>query len=338
MGFRLFAVFLWLGAVICLCSLAGLALTGHVPPMIGDLIFSKHPAERTIATIIFGVLGWTLVELAARVPSLLREQGSIAALLKLQHDQQAQITPEIVDKIKGRRAQTRVHQIAIASQTTQQQLRELLPNIAAVDANQLVYKYGALHVYAWILPVLGFIGTAIGMAIAIEGFQGPLEEFSKDQDATTISTQLANTVIPGLAAAFKTTILALAASMVVYVCASALRDWDHRLLNELDYLSLAYLPLPPETALAAIGDDIRMKINSQDDLAKAVAALDKTADALTSVMSKLDAFGSAPAALANATKSVENAAEQLAQASRDLSDASKMPIVATFSRGNGVEK
>ena len=48
-------------------------------------------------------------------------------------------------------------------------LHEAVPAAAALDAGSLAATYSPLNVYAWILPVLGFIGTASGMASASTG-------------------------------------------------------------------------------------------------------------------------------------------------------------------------
>src|SRR5262249_38062476 len=90
-------------------------------------------------------------------------------------------------------------------------LHEGLPAAAAVDASALAASYVPLQVYAWILPVLGFIGTAIGMAHAIGKFSEALRPAAGQIEVTTALSQ---GVIPGLSTAFETTILALATASI----------------------------------------------------------------------------------------------------------------------------
>ena len=125
-------------------------------------------------------------------------------------------------------------------------LHEAVPAAASLDAGTLDASYGPLNVYAWILPVLGFIGTASGMASAIDGFSEVLRGGQVNVDQ--LAAELSQSVIPGLSAAFETTILALAAALVTYLCTNALRSWDQEALDQLDRLCIVLLsrmPQPP---------------------------------------------------------------------------------------------
>ena len=123
-----------------------------------------------------------------------------------------------------------------------------MPAAAALDASKLAASYTPLNVYAWMLPVLGFIGTASGMASSIGGFSSVLQ--GRQGQIEALANELGQKVIPGLSGAFATTILALAAAIVAYLCTSALRGWDQEALDELDrhcIILLSRIPQPEGT-------------------------------------------------------------------------------------------
>src|SRR5260370_41192835 len=71
------------------------------------------------------------------------------------------------------RAIRRANLIIECSQRDPSSLHDAVPAAAALDASKLAASYTPLNVYAWILPVLGFIGTASGMASSIGGVRPP---------------------------------------------------------------------------------------------------------------------------------------------------------------------
>jgi hypothetical protein len=80
-----------------------------------------------------------------------------------------------------------------------------MPAAAALDASKLAASYTPLNVYAWILPVLGFIGTASGMASSIGGFSAALQ--GRQGQIEALANELGQKVIPGLSGAFATTMV-----------------------------------------------------------------------------------------------------------------------------------
>ena len=83
-------------------------------------------------------------------------------------------TPKAFD-LREPRAIRRANLIIECSQRDPSSLHDAIPAAAALDAGKLATSYTPLHVYAWILPVLGFIGTASGMASSIGGFSAALQ-------------------------------------------------------------------------------------------------------------------------------------------------------------------
>lgn len=107
--------------------------------------------------------------------------------------------------------------------------RERLADISGLDICDISGIYSPIKIAIWILPVLGFIGTAFGMSAAISGFS---EALGEGNDAMTGT--LGHIVIPGLAGAFYTTIAALLAAVVCHFCATLFQGYEDDMVDQLD--------------------------------------------------------------------------------------------------------
>jgi biopolymer transport protein ExbB/TolQ len=218
----------------------------------------------------------------------------------------------------GNRALNRVSLIARHEGGLGGSLHESLGGAAALDANSLAGQYHWLHVYAWLLPVLGFVGTAIGMASAISGFSNAIGGAAVDPGA--LVKVLSQNVIPGLASAFQTTVLALLAALVAYYCTSAIQSADQEALEKLDALSLHFLARVPAPELVRNGQMVQLLQNIAQDLghvSKAPGELRSSIDSLR-----------------DATKGIHEAAQVLKAASHELYGSIALPYNVTISRGN----
>jgi len=86
-----------------------------------------------------------------------------------------------------------------------------------VDLRYTVIKY-----LAWLIPTLGFIGTVIGIAVAL-GKAGAMG---------TADPDLLSNVIPLLATAFYTTLLALILSAIIMILLQLIQSSDERVVND----------------------------------------------------------------------------------------------------------
>ncbi len=89
----------------------------------------------------------------------------------------------------------------VAQQGSADGLEERLESLAARDADELDGSYELVRTITWAIPILGFLGTVVGITIAIANI-------TPDQLQNSLSD-----VVGGLAVAFDTTALALALSM-----------------------------------------------------------------------------------------------------------------------------
>lgn len=88
---------------------------------------------------------------------------------------------------------------------------ECLKNQADNDDNCLSSSYTVLKGFIWAIPVLGFIGTVIGLAEAVGGFGAVV---ARGADIEMLKSSLGG-VTSGLAIAFETTLIALVLALLI---------------------------------------------------------------------------------------------------------------------------
>ncbi len=94
--------------------------------------------------------------------------------------------------------------------------------LSDVDAGRAHAAYAMVRLIIWAIPILGFLGTVIGITIAIAAL-----------DPKALEGSL-NTVTGGLGVAFDTTALALALSMVLMAGQFVIDRQEQRLLADVD--------------------------------------------------------------------------------------------------------
>jgi len=97
-----------------------------------------------------------------------------------------------------------------------------------VDANRIAGSYSLLKVFLWALPILGFIGTVLGLSSAMAGFG------STDLTDVTALKIAVGAITTGLASAFNTTLLGLILSMLLIFPMSAVQKREEDCLNDID--------------------------------------------------------------------------------------------------------
>ena len=109
---------------------------------------------------------------------------------------------------------------------------EILRSQASQDESMVETSYSLIQAFVWAIPVLGFIGTVLGLSEAIGQFSGVL---GGADDIDQISMALKG-VTAGLATAFETTLEALVAALFIQLGITVLRKGEEEFLDDaMDY-------------------------------------------------------------------------------------------------------
>lgn len=104
---------------------------------------------------------------------------------------------------------------------------EILRSQAERDESAMDTSYSLLRGFIWAIPVLGFIGTVLGLSAAIGAFGGILGA-STEMSQITVSLKQ---VTAGLATAFETTLEALVAAVAIQLLLTFLRKSEEEFLD-----------------------------------------------------------------------------------------------------------
>lgn len=106
----------------------------------------------------------------------------------------------------------------------------ILRSQAANDEDQIASSYTLVNALVWAVPVLGFIGTVLGLSHAIGDFTRTLQAAG---DLNAIKTNLQG-VTSGLATAFETTLVALVGALIIQLYLNFLQQRETDLLDEFN--------------------------------------------------------------------------------------------------------
>jgi len=105
---------------------------------------------------------------------------------------------------------------------------EILRSQAAQDESTMETSYALVRGFVWAIPVLGFIGTVLGLSQAIGGFGGVL---ATAEDVGQLGPALRE-VTGGLSTAFDTTLEALVAALLIQLAMTFLKKSEEEFLDE----------------------------------------------------------------------------------------------------------
>jgi biopolymer transport protein ExbB/TolQ len=104
----------------------------------------------------------------------------------------------------------------------------ILRSEASQEEGSMETSYSLVHGFVWAIPVLGFIGTVLGLSQAIGAFSSVLGSAT---DVSEISVALRG-VTAGLATAFETTLVALVAALAIQLLLTALKKAEEDFLDD----------------------------------------------------------------------------------------------------------
>lgn len=119
-------------------------------------------------------------------------------------------------------------------------LPDVLNHHAENDELQVDGSYGAINMLIFALPILGFIGTVLGLGDAIGGFGQTLSVGTENLGGLIESLQ---GVAGGLSVAFDTTLLALVCTLILQIYASTVRARETAFLEDCnDFMQNEFFP------------------------------------------------------------------------------------------------
>jgi hypothetical protein len=115
----------------------------------------------------------------------------------------------------------------------------MIGSLSEVDAAKANGSYGIVKVFLWAIPIMGFIGTVVGIGAAIGGF-GAVFGAGEGGDMSQIKEPLL-AVLSSMAVAFDTTLLALVVSIILSFPASSLQGQEDDLVSDIDEYCVDHL-------------------------------------------------------------------------------------------------
>jgi biopolymer transport protein ExbB/TolQ len=169
-----------------------------------------------------------------------------------------------------------------------------LGNQSQIDANAVESSYTMIRVFIWAIPLLGFIGTVLGISEAVAGFSDSVAQ-AVDLD---VMKQSIGAVTSGLGVAFDTTLLALVMSIFIMFPTSSLQKAEEDFLDRVDVYCEQHLGrrlddsgteagAPPD----ALPGLVHLTDGASEGLAKLEAHLSRLADAVGALDERLDKTG-----------------------------------------------
>ena len=111
----------------------------------------------------------------------------------------------------------------------------ILRSQADRDSDAMETSYTIVNGFLWAIPILGFIGTVLGLSDAIGSFGGVL---SADTDMSSLIPTLKK-VTGGLSTAFETTLIALVIALALQLYSVTIRKQEEEFLDECgEYCSI----------------------------------------------------------------------------------------------------
>ena len=210
--------------------------------------FCSHPLETATATLFF--IG--MATLAIKALTMFGENTALAHLR--QFDATVKDASTSVEKaerlqkylqsfssrMRGSHAGRRIEDVCefVRGRCSVDGLEEHMKYLAELAMEQLHRSYGLVRTVTWAVPILGFLGTVIGITIAIA-------RVTPQQLDTSL-----NEVTGGLAVAFDTTALALALSLILVFATYLIERAEQNALGRVEEFGTKQLLLlfPPEPA------------------------------------------------------------------------------------------
>ncbi len=158
------------------------------------------------------------------------------------------------------------------------EVSSLMSSQSAIDGSRIMGSYILIRAFLWAIPLLGFIGTVIGLSHAISGMS-----FSNVEDVSKIVESI-NSVTSGLGTAFDATLLGLIFAVFLNFPLNSLAKHEEEALNDIDaYCNEVLLPRLDDGAAGTAAAQKAGQATAMEDLG---AVAEVVVQALTSAQAQ----------------------------------------------------
>ena len=196
--------------------------------------FAGHPVEYIEAAMFFvgmaalvgkmvGVCGHYMTLGSVRLPPI-PDGGQPASASTELLDELSEQPPRIRNSCLGRRLQDALEYVT--RKGSADGLDDQLKHLSDLDAGRLYEANGLLRTIVWATPMLGFLGTVIGITLALGGLSPQLLAESPEEATKGL--------LAGLSIAFDTTTLALSLSLLLMFVWFLADQFETQLLEAVD--------------------------------------------------------------------------------------------------------
>lgn len=225
-----------IGILLTVVFYAALAATPLAKTAFGQVFLERGPTQHAVVALFF----WSLAILLFKRAKLRLQQRALDVRV-LPEEPGFVISPSTVDQVLQR-----IHEMAdnprhfmvlnrvdVALSNLRNlgrvgDVEEILRSQASQDESQMETSYALVQGFVWAIPVLGFIGTVLGLSQAIGSFTAVL---GTGEDVSTITGALGK-VTAGLATAFDTTLVALVAALIIQLLMVMTKKSEEEFLDE----------------------------------------------------------------------------------------------------------
>jgi|GEM_PF-2927207 len=230
--------------------------------------------ERIVPTAILFLFFWCFFELLGKLiynyrnrshlshrtfrglPGLVREVGVATALARLEGLPERRRTSLVYARLHSLLDQLR----AVGDPRRVHEFFRHKTQIAVENANS---GFHTARLFIWAMPILGFIGTVLGIGLAVGNFSGFLTGDIDDIEA--VKAQLSH-VAGGLSFAFDTTLLGLTGSLVAMLLCTWAQRTEENFLTDIEELELEIIANTDGGGIAGDAEDLDAVLGSIKDL------------------------------------------------------------------------
>lgn len=215
---------------------ATLMLTPLAKTSFGQIFLERGPTQHAVVVLFF----WSLVILIFKRLKLGLQRRALDVRV-LPEEPGFVISPSTVERVLQRLRDVAddprnfmvLNRVDVALSNLRNlgrvgDVEEILRSQAAQDESQMETSYALVQGFVWAVPVLGFIGTVLGLSQAIGSFTAVL---GSGNDVSVITGALGK-VTAGLATAFDTTLVALVAALVIQLLVVMTKKSEEEFLDE----------------------------------------------------------------------------------------------------------